>query len=190
MLMGETACTAGKSTQVSVSEHMGKLAHLSKCVFVCACVLCCFCVMSECSLSCAFLKSQTWKIIVLFRFSFLLFFFCPVCVFIECAHIKLSMSDWRQGPGWAVKQRGAPTSCAVIIKSTSVFAKAVSGNDAVIEMHDLLWLQQMDTWMRERQTIHTPLLVWANSLNYAGLRGIKLRAPILPKLLRVWIIYG
>lgn len=124
-----------------------------------------------------------------FSLSFFLFLPC-VCVFIERAHIKPSMSDWRQGPGWAVKQRGAPTSCAVIIKSTSVFAKAVSGNDAVIEMHDLLWLQQMDTWMRERQTIHTPLLVWANSLNYAGLRGIKWRAPILSKLLRVWIIYG
>lgn len=129
---------------------------------------------------------------IFFLFSFLFSFFprVCVCVFTECAHIKLSMSDWRQGPGWAVKQWGAPTSCAAIIKSTSVFAKGVSGNDAVIEMHDLLWLRQMDARMRERQTIHTPLLVWANSLNYAGLRGIKWRAPILPKLLRVWIIYG
>lgn len=171
---------------------MGKLARLSQCVFVCARALCCFYAMSECNLSRGRLKSQTWKIIVLFLLSLVLSFLpCVcVCVFIECAHIKPSMSDWRQGPGWAVKQRGAPTSCAVIIKSTSVFAKAVSGNDAVIEMHDLLWLQQMDTRMRERQTIHTPLLVWANSLNYAGLRGIEWRAPILPKLLRVWIIYG
>lgn len=57
------------------------------------------------------------------------------------------------------KQQGAPTSCAEIIKSTSLFlsfalAEAVSGNDSVIEMHDLLWLKQMDTRLRERQMTH------------------------------------
>lgn len=43
------------------------------------------------------------------------------------AREKPSMSDWRQGPGWAVKRQGASTSCAVIIKSTSIVRRLSPG---------------------------------------------------------------
>lgn len=60
MLMEETACTAGKPTQVSVSEHMGKWACLNVCV--CRKRWCLpFLHMSQWDFACVCLCAPKWR---------------------------------------------------------------------------------------------------------------------------------
>lgn len=145
MLMEETACTAGEPTQVSVSEHMGTLACLNEhvCVHVCR---------NRYSVVSTYAREQfklcfgAWKREIEKNCAFC--FFC-VCVCVRrlwCACVKPSMSDWRQGLGWAVKQQGASTSCSVMIKSTSVLQRLSQGM--------MLWLKCMISYGSHRWT-HT-----------------------------------
>lgn len=186
MLMGETACAAGKAKPRLewVSKHMAKLARLSKCVHVCVRPEA-HNIMSECNLSRASLKTRHGE-----RekraFCFLnRCFVCPcVCVFTVCPQIK-SVNEWlKPGPGWAVKTAGCTHQLCRDNKINIGFlffalAEAVSGNGC--DWNAWSPMAQADGHTAEgeaddtqtRARWHTLWLLWANSLNYAGLHGIK-----------------
>lgn len=135
MLMEETACTAGEQTQVSVSERMGTLACLNECVCVHVC-------RNRYSVVSTYVRVQfklcfgAWKREIEKN--------CAFCFLSVCVCVKPSMSDWRQGLGWAVKQQGASTSCSVMIKSTSVLQRLSLGM--------MLWLKCMISYGSHRWT--------------------------------------
>lgn len=91
------------------------------------------------------------------------------------------MSNWREGLEWTVKQQGRELPQWWWDNKLNIhLPENVTRKDAAIEMYDLLCLRQMDRQMRD-----VLVLTEASGLNYTGLSGIKWRAPIFPKLLRM-----
>lgn len=148
MLMEETACTAGEPTQVSVSEHMGTLACLNEhvCVHVCR---------NRYSVVSTYAREQfklcfgAWKREIEKSCAFCFFCVCVCVCLLTLVCMCETINEWLKPGAWvSSKTAGCLHQLFCDDKINIRFAKAVTGNDAVIEMYDLLWLTQMDTYSR------------------------------------------